>query len=110
MLALFGSGSSLKAVATGAGVATPQASDTQQIIGSLIGAALSLVGIVLFGYFLFGGFLWMTAGGDDKKVSDAKKYLRNAVIGLVIIVAAYAISQFVLSQIAGSLSPAGATK
>jgi hypothetical protein len=41
----------------------------------------------------------MTAGGDDKQVTEAKTMIRNAVIGLVIIMASYALSNFVLTQL-----------
>lgn len=71
------------------------------IIGRVIGVALSLVGIVLFVIILHAGFLWMTAGGDSKRVTDARARILNSIIGLIIIVAAYAIAGFVLNSIAG---------
>ncbi|MBI4139136.1 hypothetical protein HY479_03230, partial [Candidatus Uhrbacteria bacterium] len=50
-------------------------------------------------YLLYGGFLWMTAGGSEEGVTKAKTMIRNAIIGLVIIVAAFSISNFVLSSL-----------
>lgn len=70
-----------------------------QIIGQLINVALGFLGIVLLAYLLFAGFLWMTAGGEEEKVTKAKTMIRNAIIGLIIIVAAFAISTFVLSSL-----------
>ncbi|MFH1620523.1 MAG: pilin [Patescibacteria group bacterium] len=70
------------------------------IIGGIIGAALSLLGIVLLGMLIYGGVLWMTAQGEDKKVKDAKETIKNAIIGLVIVVIAYALSDWILTQLA----------
>jgi hypothetical protein len=55
--------------------------------------------VVLLFYVLRAGFLWMTAGGDDKQVTTAKNMIRDAVIGLVVIIAGFAISNFVLQQL-----------
>lgn len=79
----------------GIGAATP----LPVIIGNIINVVLGFLGIVLLFYLLYGGFLWMTSGGDSKGVDSAKAMIRNAIIGLVIIVSSYAISNFVLSQL-----------
>lgn len=76
------------------------------IIGNVIGIATGFLGVVLFGYFLYAGFLWTTAGGDTGQVDKAKSYIKNAVIGLVIVVTAFAISTFVLGQIDSITNPA----
>lgn len=70
-----------------------------EIIGGLVQAALGLLGIVLLVLLLYGGYLWMTAGGNEDQVSKAKKIITNAVVGLVIIMAAYAIASFVVNAI-----------
>jgi uncharacterized membrane protein YwzB len=54
---------------------------------------------------LFAGYNWMTAMGEKDKVQKAKDTLISAVIGLVIIIAAYAVTTFVLDQL--SLAAAG---
>jgi hypothetical protein len=69
------------------------------IIGQLINIVLGFMGILLLAYLLYAGFLWMTAGGDSKQVDKAKDMIRNAIIGLIIIVASFAISNFVLTQL-----------
>ncbi len=71
------------------------------IIGRLIKVFLGLLGIIALFLTLYAGYLWMTAGGDDKKVDEAKTILRNAVIGLLIIMSAYAIVSFIFNSIAG---------
>jgi hypothetical protein len=46
-----------------------------------------------------GGFIWMTAGGNEEKVGKAKKMLVAGIIGLIIVVAAYAIARFAVGSI-----------
>ncbi len=74
--------------------------DLTSVVSRLISYSLSLVGVILFGYLLYAGFLWMTAGGDEKKVGTARTMISQAVIGLVIIVSAYAIATFVIGGLA----------
>jgi len=71
------------------------------LIGNIIRAAFSVVGVVFFILLLYGGFLWMTAGGNEEKVKKAKSLMVNSVIGLLIIIAAYAISEFVIRLLLG---------
>jgi len=71
-------------------------------IGGLVSAALGLLGVVFFVLIIYGGALWMTAQGDTAKVDKAKKILLSAVIGLAVVMAAYAISYYVVGAIAGS--------
>lgn len=70
-----------------------------EIIGSLINVALGFLGILLLVYLLYAGFTWMTAGGDETKVKTARTMISQAVIGLIIIVAAFSISTFVLGSL-----------
>lgn len=76
------------------------------IIGNLINIILGFLGILLLIYFLYAGFLWMTSGGSDDNVKKAKTMMKNAVIGLIIIVIAYALSNFVLNQIIANIANA----
>jgi hypothetical protein len=71
----------------------------QSIIVFVINAVLGLLGVIFLVLILYAGFLWMTAGGNDEQVGKAKKLLTNSIIGVVVIVAAYAISYFVLTAI-----------
>ena len=69
------------------------------------GACIVLVlGVVLFLYLLYGGFLWMTAGGDAGQVKTATAVIRNAIIGLVIITLAYSISYFIIQNLGTAVS------
>lgn len=85
-------------VGTQAGIGTSNAT-LPEIIGRIINILLGFIGIVLLLIVLYAGFEWMTAGGDSKKVESAKGRIGNAVVGLIILVAAFAISNFVLGSL-----------
>jgi TRAP-type C4-dicarboxylate transport system permease small subunit len=70
-----------------------------ELIGSLIAVLLSVLGIIFVVLVVYAGFLYLTAAGDDEKVKKAKKLLNQSVIGLVIIIAAYAIADYVISAL-----------
>ncbi len=72
------------------------ATDIRVIIARVIRAALGLLGIVFLVLVLYAGFLWMTSAGQEDRIEQAKKMLLNAVIGLIIILSAYAIVLFVM--------------
>ena len=65
------------------------------IIGKIVGAALAFIGILFFILMIYGGFLWMTARGNEENVTKAKELIIAAVIGLVIVLAAYAITAYI---------------
>lgn len=78
--------------------------DARIIIVRLINFALSFLGLVAVILILWGGFKWMTAGGNDEQVGEAKKIIIAAVIGLAIIMSAYAITQFFVTALKGAVS------
>lgn len=71
--------------------------DIRVVVAKIINAVLILLGIVAVVIVLYGGFVYMTSGGQEEKISQGKKILINGAIGLVIILSAFAIVQFVLS-------------
>lgn len=73
--------------------------DLKQTIGQLIRVLLGFLGVVAVVIILLGGFKWMTAGGNDEKVAEAKRLIIAGIIGLAIILSAYAIASFVISSI-----------
>lgn len=73
--------------------------DVRFTVGRIINVALGLLGTVVVVIILYAGFEWMTAGGSEDKVADAKKRITYAIIGLAIILSAYAISSFVTSNL-----------
>lgn len=85
-------------IATNAGINTTGRTP-EAIVGTLINIVLGFLGVLLLLYFLYAGFLWMTSGGDTTQADKAKQYIKNAVIGLIIIVTSFALSTFVLDQL-----------
>jgi protein-S-isoprenylcysteine O-methyltransferase Ste14 len=73
--------------------------DPRDIAASVINIILGFLGIVAVIIILLGGFKWMTAGGNEDKVGEAKKLITAGIIGLVIIVASFAIATFVLDSL-----------
>jgi hypothetical protein len=73
--------------------------DVRETVGSVIRAFMGLLGIVAVCLILYGGFKWMTAGGNEEQVGEAKKIIISGVIGLIIIMSAYAIATFVVGAI-----------
>ncbi|MBU0625047.1 pilin [Patescibacteria group bacterium] len=73
--------------------------DIRETAGSVIRAFMGLLGIVAVLLVLYGGFKWMTAGGNEEQVGEAKKIIISGVIGLIIIMSAYAIATFVVNAI-----------
>jgi len=63
--------------------------------GRIIGQVLSFLGVIFLILMIAGGISWMTAGGNQEKVGKAKKIIISAIIGLVIVFSAYAVTAFV---------------
>jgi hypothetical protein len=74
------------------------------IVGKAIQILLGLLGIIFLILTIYGGVKWMMAGGEGGEVTKAKSVLTNGVIGLVIILSAYAISSYVMSALLDNLN------
>ncbi len=82
-----------------------------QVVQTFINGFLSLIGVILIAYLLYAGYNWMTAQGEEEKVEKAKSTITRAIVGVIIIVAAYAISIFVMGKLEqGTISSDGANK
>ncbi|MEY4722782.1 MAG: Type secretion system pilin [Candidatus Parcubacteria bacterium] len=78
--------------------------DVRTTVSNVIRAFMGLLGIVAVVIILYGGFKWMIAAGNEEKVGEAKKLIISGIIGLVIIMSAYAIAQFVVGAIVNGTS------
>lgn len=65
--------------------------DPRLIIARVIKAALGVSGSIALLMFVYGGFLWMTSGGNATQVDKGKKVLLWAILGIVLIAASYAV-------------------
>lgn len=68
-------------------------------LGTIIKAFLGVLGMIFIILMLIAGFNWMTAAGEEEKIKKATATIRTAIIGLLIIVAAYAITYFVFANL-----------
>lgn len=66
-------------------------------IGSVINVFLGFVGAIATLYIIYGGFVWITAGGNQEQVTKARKYILNAALGLVVASIAYLIIALVIN-------------
>ena len=83
---------SIESVGSQLGLGTADLKQTVLNILNLVLGLLSLVAVIMV---IIGGFTWLTAGGNEEKVDKAKKIISAAVIGLIIVLLAWAVVIFV---------------
>ena len=71
--------------------------DIRILVGRIINGFLGLIGTFFVVLIIYAGFLYMTAQGNEEQIGKAKKMILNAVIGLAIVMSAYAIARFVVN-------------
>lgn len=90
---------SLKGLAEKVGLASGQEPSLSSMIGSIIYGALALLGVVSLLIIIIAGYKWMMAGGNEETISNARAMIKNALIGVIITLGAYAITYFVISRL-----------
>jgi len=84
----------------GSAIGTDATTNTlPELIGNIIAVLLSVLGIIFVVLVVYAGFLYLTANGDTDKTKKAKTLLSQSIIGMIIIVASYAISAFVIDAL-----------
>jgi len=78
------------------------ASDIPSAVGVVVAGALAFIGIIFFVLVLWAGFIWMTARGDTAKIDKSKNILEGAIVGILLVSAAYAIANFIFGTVVGS--------
>ncbi len=73
--------------------------DVRQTAARIINVALGFLGIIAVVIVLVGGFKYMVSGGNEEKTTEAKNLIVAGIIGLAIILSAWAITSFVISQL-----------
>lgn len=83
----------LNRMASQAGYDTTGTSETTlaTTLGLIVFTLLTFIGVIFTALILYGGLRWMTARGNEEEVTQAKKIIRNSIIGLIITVASYSI-------------------
>ncbi len=84
--------------AVGQTIALPD-TDPRILAARIINIFLGLLGIILLVIILYAGFLWMTAGGKQDQITKAKAWLRNGIIGLIIVLSSWAIASFAINSL-----------
>jgi hypothetical protein len=69
-------------------------SNPVEAVTNIIQWVLSFVGVLFLILMIYGGFTWMTSNGNQESIQKAQKIVGSAVIGLVIVLSAYAITLF----------------
>lgn len=64
-------------------------------IGNVIEVVLAFVGVLFLILMIYGGYIWMMARGNEQETEKAKKIIQNALIGIVVVLAAYAITTYI---------------
>jgi len=84
-----------------AGYKTTSISETTlaETIGLVVKAALSMVGVIFLLLMVYAGYLWMTARGEEEMTKKAQKIIISSVIGLIIVVASYTVTNFIVFAI-----------
>ena len=89
----------LDEAADSAGYDTGDDVSVETTISTIIQTALTFLGVVFLILAIYGGYLWMTARGNEEQLTRAKNTLTAAVVGLIIVIGAYAISYFVIERL-----------
>jgi hypothetical protein len=93
-------------VSEGVDILTPSGltqTDPRQIVAKVIKGFLGLLGILAISLIVYGGYLWITSQGDPTQVEKARNLLKNAAIGLLIILTAYAIVAYIFGLLLKAL-------
>ncbi len=77
-----------------------------QVIGNVVNALLGIFGALFLALLIWGGAQYMLSSGNEEKVKAAKATLTNAIIGMLIVAASYAIATFVLNAVGDATSGA----
>ncbi len=67
----------------------------EETIALVVQVFLSILGVVFMGLIMYGGYIWMIAQGNQEKVKQAQKIISESIIGLIIVLAAYAIVHYI---------------
>jgi hypothetical protein len=71
-----------------------------QLISAVVGVLLILSALIAFFYLIMGGISWITSGGDKAAMESARNKITHAIVGLIIVGAAWAV-MILLQQFLG---------
>ena len=88
------SGTDLQSFAQSSGLPTV---NLATFIGRILQIFMGLLGVIALALLMYGGFIWMTAQGNDAQVKKATGIITNSIIGLAVTLSAYTISYFLIT-------------
>lgn len=74
------------------------------IVGNLIGVILGISGILFLCLMVYAGILYLTANGEEAGVKKAKHLITSAIIGIIIVMASYAITAYVVAALTATVT------
>lgn len=77
----------------------PESENLDELIRIGLNTAIILAAVVAVFFLVYNGFRYMMSAGDSGKTEDAQKGIANALIGLIICIAAALVVNFVLSKL-----------
>jgi len=97
-------------IGTAFGASGGAPADPRTIVTKVINIVLTFLGIIFTIIIIYSGFRYMTAGGNEEIAEDARRHIMTAVIGLIIIIAAWGISNFIFNKIGEASGITSTTK
>lgn len=85
--------------ATQAGYSAATETTFAENVGKAIKILLSMIGVLFTILIIYAGYLWLTARGNDESISKAKGIISSSIIGLIILLMAYSITNFIVPRI-----------
>lgn len=73
--------------------------DLPTFIGTIIRWILGIIGVILIALFVYGGFTYATSAGSQDKIESGKKIMMYAIIGVIIIVVAFVLTDYIISAL-----------
>jgi hypothetical protein len=99
----FGSSSLLNSAASASGYKTSSDNNALSIASFVISLVLEILGTIFLCLIFYGGVIWMLAEGNEQRVERAGSIIRQAIIGLIIVISAYGLSYALLKIFSGQL-------
>lgn len=70
-----------------------------EFVGGVLNGLFTVLGLVFLGLMVYGGMLWLLSEGQEKKVSQARGFIFHSIVGLILVLAAFAITNFVVTEL-----------
>lgn len=75
-----------------------------QLIGFVISLLLTVAGAIAVVFVIIGGFMYITAAGNEEQAEKGRKALTNAIIGIIIVILSYVIINVTVNFVSGGFS------